>query len=341
MTAKYEETLAGSEKPVVEIEQRSRRRSETLRALAPIVIALIPGAIAIWQGILLSEQAEESRRQTVELSRAQRITTISGALREVEKAVFNAIYREFGLPLSEVIHVDEFRQRCGVDGTSEHSAVSELILILKPYVGLISELYLLEMRVLDPLSGTQSEEWISQNGEMLSGDLYWFSYQMREIMDAVAYCRPEMGGYGNPLLRLMYWNIDEFGGFGLGAELKYGLTATEYKFRYDIAANYLALQSASTTQAGITTTVELSVENTGPRIFNYVDIRCLVSTRIVDLDSDVRRISSLMPNETRELTLQFSHPRPRNDEEVIHRCTIHRLEYSQGPVTSHDFFPSR
>ena len=301
--------------------------------LVAVLIAIIPAGISVVHILLLQSQLVQTRSQTTELVRFQRSTEIKRALAEIESNIFDKPYGDTGLSLGEFMNHEAFYQRCDMPETPEHTAVDDLTYFIYPYAGLISELYLLDTRVIDPLDDTQSENWITQHGEEVTADMYWRSLQMSEVVRALAECRPINGNpnYGRPLIRLLYWSLERTD------HLRYMIAATDVKYRYDVAAEMLKMSATLETEG--VPTVSITIENHGDRRFAFVDVRCLIGLNVNDLASKIERVSPLEIGETKEITITFPEVIIGQDMEVTENCRFHSLKYDQGAVTTYDFFP--
>ena len=282
--------------------------------LIAVLLAIIPAGISVVHILLLRSQLVQTRAQTTELVRFQRSTEIKRALAEIESNIFDKPYKDKGLSLGEFMSHDAFYQRCDMTKTPEYVAVEDLTDFIHSYAGLLSELYLLDNRVLDPLDDTQSEDWITQHGEEVKADVYWRSLQMSEVVRTLAECRPINGrpNYGEPLIRLLYWSIERVD------HLRYMIAATDVKYRYDVAAEMLEMSAILETEG--TPMVAITIRNIGDRSFAFVDVRCLIGSNVKDLASKIERVSQLEAGETKEITITFPEVTIEQDMEVMEYC---------------------
>lgn len=298
--------------------------------LIAVIVAIVPAAIAIWQIDLMRDQLSETRQQTTELVRYQRATEIGDVLMNIESQLFGERYESTGLNFDETVRSEGFYARCMLSGTQEYAFVDNVHSMLVPYVAFLSEQYLLATRVLNPLDRTQSEEWISANGDSSPADVYWSSYKMREVIRVIETCRSveRFGNSGNPFLQLMLWSIQD-------TSLDYSMVATDVKFRYAAAEGLLDF--TADVEVNQFPTVKVVVENQGPRAFDFVNIRCLVSADGFDLDSVIKGIQELLPDSKEELSIEFRNLIVDDYEDVRVDCRVHNLLYEGGLVDNADF----
>ena len=96
-----------------------------------------------------------TRNQTKEIVRYERQAQIRDLLSEVENGIVRALeapLSENGEILRKALTHDSFYAQCNQVGTAEYHAIDVLMGSAYPYVRLLSELYLLDVGVLDPLS---------------------------------------------------------------------------------------------------------------------------------------------------------------------------------------------
>ena len=222
----------------------------------------------------MREQLVEARKQNIELVRHQRKSDLKRSLAEAEDQIEDQIGKMLDLPfdpgasLGRVMSQDsKFLDECRKDGTRPHKAVDSLMTIAYPYARLLSELYLLDTRVLDPLSDSLSEEQIAVSGAATSADVYWLAQKIADVVKVLESCRPDQ----TALFRLILWNsrIEE------NEYHRYIIPATDIKYKYDIAKTRIEI-TGSLLLSDVPE-IKVVLENPASHSFDRVVVRCLVA----------------------------------------------------------------
>jgi len=254
--------------------------------LVAVVLAVLPAVLLVWQNTLMREQLVEARKQNIELVRYQRKSDLKRSLAEAEDQMGRMLDLPFdsNAPLGRVMSQDpSFLDQCRKVGTREHKAINSLMTIAYPYARLLSELYLLDTRVLDPLSDRLSEEQIAVRGAATSADVYWLAQKIADVMKVLESCRPEQ----TALFRLVRWNsrIEDY------EYHRYIIPATDIKYKYDIAKT--RIEVAGQLEMSDVSVVRVELKNHATRPFDRVVVRCLIAKDGRDLSSKLQDVGSV------------------------------------------------
>lgn len=254
--------------------------------LVAVSLAVLPAILLVWQNTLMPEQLVEARKQNIELVRHQRKNDLKRSLAEAEDQIGRMLDLPFGsdLPLGRVMSQDpNFLAECQKDGTRAHKAVASLMTIVYPYARLLSELYLLDTRVLDPLSDSLSEEQIAVRGAATSADVYWLAQKIVDVVEVLESCRPDQ----TALFRLVRWNsrIED------NEYHRYIIPATDIKYKYDIAKTRINI--TENLQLSDVPEIKIVLENTATRPFDRVVVRCLVTKDGRDIASKLMDVGAV------------------------------------------------
>lgn len=251
-------------------------------SLIGAVLAILPVFFLAWQNIITQNQLAEARTQNIELVRHQRKSDMRALLLEAETAMFAIIKESGGLPQ---LTTSDFLSKCRVANTPENILAKRLLIAAFPYVRYLSELYLLDTLVLEPLSERLSETRVATRGAATSPEVYWRAYKTRPVMKVLEHCHtePQTGSYA--LTRLVLWsamiNEDEY--------LRFSQKATEVKYKYDIAKRQIQLDAELRPEGS---QIFVTLLNRAQHPFEDVMLTCLVSAR----QRDIHRISHNIAN---------------------------------------------
>lgn len=292
-----------------------------------ICLAILPSFFVMWQNSLMREQLIETRNQNLELVRSQRKADISRMLGEVEGEMARFLdlpFQEDGGTLGRVMAEEEFLHDCTREDTRAFSAVNRMMNTVYPYVRLLSELYLLDTRVLDPLSDRLSEEHVSERGAATSAEVYWLSNKMVDVMGVLEECRPGQ----TAVFRLVKWNsqIDD------NEYSRYMIPATDIKYKYDVAKTRIAISEDIVVEDVPKVRVELN--NRATRSFERVVVRCLIGKNGRDLASASTSIDNFPSGGGHSLMVPFPELVAENLDEATVQCNIDSATSTDPAVTA-------
>ena len=250
--------------------------------LVAVSLAVLPVILLVWQNTLMREQLVEARKQNIELVRHQRKNDLKRSLAEAEDQIGRILDLPFdsNLSLGRVMSQNtKFLDECQKDGTRAHKAVASLMTIVYPY----TRLYLLDTRVLDPLSDSLSEAQIAVRGAATSADVYWLAQKIADVMGVLENCRPDQ----TALFRLILWNsrIEE------NEYHRYIIPATDIKYKYDIAKTKINI--IGNLQLSDVPEIKIVLENKATRPFDRVVVRCLVTKDGRDMASKLMDVGTV------------------------------------------------
>ena len=268
-------------------------------------IAILPVAILVWQNTLMRQQVVESRRHTVEIVHHNRKTELSGYLSQIGRTLSTMIdspYGDRGKSFREVMNGDDFIENCGNKDTAEYEFTDKVSYHMISYVRILSELYLLDIKALDPLSDTISEINVTQHHTTTSPTIHSFAIRVNDILTILANCRASM----KPLATFVRWNSD----IDNREYHRYMIPATDIRYKYGIAKRNIFVNQIELIPDPIPV-VKVKLLHSVPRQINDVIVRCLVSLDGTtsspprDLASQDRNVGSLGKNEEREVVIPF------------------------------------
>ena len=301
--------------------------------LIAIVLAVLPVGVLVWQNTLMREQVTESRKQNVEIVRYNRKTDLKRFLAEVEEEMNEYLNRPVGrdaTPLRRVMQSSEFLEKCSNPDTTEYQVIDRILETAFPYVRLLSELYLLDTGVLDPLSDSLSEDHVTERGAATSADVYWLATKMASTMRVVQRCRPHM----SPIFRLVLWNAH----IDINETYRYMIPATDVKYKYDVAKRDVVVSQEFI--SGTQPIVKLQLTNAAVRSFSRLVIRCLVAetkTELAagkDLASKLHEVTMLEEGETKDVQIPFPELRGRELPDAQAVCMVDSAMSEDPAVTT-------
>lgn len=262
--------------------------AETTRLVLTIITrlsraSLVSGLIAVftlgflaWQNLLIRSDTSESRKQTsliskqiVETVRYQRKSELRALLDDAENSMTTLLnkYRNDRGNTGDKEITPEFQKQCRAVGTDEYQLAQKLREASVSYVRYLSEFYLLDVRVFDPLSHRMSEEGLTDRDDATSQEVYQYAKKIKPAMDIVWSCT---GDYA--LTRMAVWNVlineSEF--------IRFARKATEIKHKYDVAQRSILIRSvelSSDKNPGLV----VYIENLSDYAFENVKLLCVVS----------------------------------------------------------------
>ena len=301
--------------------------------LIAIVLAVLPVGVLVWQNTLMREQVIESRKQNVEIVRYNRKTDLKRFLAEVEDKMnehLNQPVGRDGTPLWRVMQSSSFVEKCSSPETMEFKAIDGILVTAFPYVRLLSELYLLDTGVLDPLSDSLSEDHVTERGAATSADVYWLATKMASTMRVIQRCRPHM----SPIFRLVLWNAH----IDINETYRYMIPATDVKYKYDVAKRDIVVTQKFVSDAQ--PIVELQLTNAAVRSFSRLVIRCLVAkteTELAagkDLASRLHEVRMLEKGETKNIEVPFPELQGRELPDARSVCMVDSAMSEDPAVTT-------
>ena len=269
--------------------------------MVAIVLSAIPTGLLIWQNLTMQKQVSETRTQTLDLARAQRMEVIGDILAEIESTVGMKLDRPVGesadgavISLARAMSEPSFLEDCQRDGSHARALVDDIADELIPFTRFLSELYLLDLGALDPLTGLPSEQRLQKLGVATSSDVYWRSFKMRDVLDVITKCRGM-----SALDRFIIWNskIDDT---EVNRILK---RATALKYRFDVARMLIDLEYNFVLD-GEYPTATAKLTNQSSTDFSVVTVECYVSDD--DRDLEVRDAHlKLRANDEEDVAIEF------------------------------------
>lgn len=299
-------------------------------SLVAVIIASLPVAFLIWQNMILSDQLAEERKQGTELVIHNRKADLRNILVQIEAQMTSILDQTFdssGDTIANVMGTNWFRTECQEEDRSSHVAVHEvvdnMIETAYPYVRYLSELYLLDIRALDPLSGTISEEAVRRRGAATSTEVYWPSYKIADVMRTLETCRPRHFA----LFQLVHWNSElqpnEFNEFMI--------RATEIKYKYDIAKRNIEIGARMQFKEHVEVVVQL--RNTSPRTIVSASIYCLIARGMRDVASKSTTVSDLKAGKERTLRVSFPDLTQPDINGASAQCRVDSAVSADSPVS--------
>lgn len=200
-----------------------------------VLLALIPVGFLTWQNVLTQKQIAETQEQMVEQVRNQRLSETRRFLKEAEERMYRTAIGYFNNKeaILQLDPSDDFFEKCKSENSAEQDMISRLHRDALHYVRYLSELYLVDIRALNPLSGELSEEPVSYRGNAESWQLNQLASSAAPIMAIIGRCDPD----SYALTRLVDWAqfVD------VGAFKKFAKPAAEIKLKYDGARQKLRI----------------------------------------------------------------------------------------------------
>ena len=267
-----------------------------------IFAVLISSAIGVWQLYEMRGQIIVTRNQTKEIVRYERQAQIRDLLSEVENGIVRALeapFSENGEILRIALTHDSFYAQCNQVGTAEYHAIDVLMGSAYPYVRLLSELYLLDVGVLDPLSEEHNENEIRDRADGSSAAAFWLSYKMGDVVGSLVRCRPENYFLFKLIEASMLVRQTDFD--------KYIEPAADIKWRYDAYKDRIELSSELVAQNGVPM-IRVGVINRLEHAFHNVTVRCVASTPSEDLENHLLAIEKLNPSNGDSLVMITNFP---------------------------------
>ena len=265
-----------------------------------------------------------TRNQTKEIVRYERQAQIRELLSEVENGivrVLDAPFSDTDETLGMALTHDSFFDQCSQEGTAESHAIEILMQSAFPYVRLLSELYLLDVGVLDPLSEKYSEEQIIERDTGSSAAAFWLSYKMTDVTRSLVRCRPEDYFVFKLIEASTLIRETDFD--------KYIEPAAAIKWRYDVYKDQIEITNELFLMNNLPF-IRINVVNPLEHPFRNVTVRCVASTESEDLDDRLFRIKNLRPEDGEPFSMMTSFASLRRFvlDTIKLTCTVETAIYS-------------
>ena len=267
--------------------------------------AVVSSGFLIWQEFAAQARVRRTEEQTIAIAQNDRIEVIKELLDSEEATIdrfLNQSYGQTGMTLQQAMNSDQFLSECQDRSTPTYQLTDQIVSEMLVYVRLLAELYLVDIRLLDPLSGDFLKRRIVNVGDATSVEALVRARAIaRKIGPFIQNCR-----FSHPLFRLIIWNHEvensEFDNIIRPAtDIKYGYGVARKEIKTKVKDKNLD----ETDRPSVT--VELT--NGTNRSFPRVIVECLLYERGREDDSSaqISRIAetNLGISETKELTVMF------------------------------------